>query len=114
MTQDEIAADRATIAAWARSNLAPHDFIYVAHRRWPSALDRVEELEQDAEAWDHITADNARLRAALIAIADDPHQSYDQGAALTTAQRQYNIGVADGHRCAARTALVALGRPVES
>lgn len=42
-----------------------------------------------------------RLRAGLVAIRDDPHQVYGMG--------EYCMGVADGHRCAAGKARVALG-----
>jgi succinate dehydrogenase/fumarate reductase flavoprotein subunit len=48
-----------------------------------------------------------RLRAALEEIRDSSHQSYDNEA-TRDGDRQYAIGVADGHRCAANIARAAL------
>ena len=44
-----------------------------------------------------------RLRLALAAIADHPHNRYK-----SNESGQYGIGVTDGHRCAAAMALLAL------
>ena len=48
-------------------------------------------------------AETERLRGALEEIAEDPHQLYTGGES-----GQYDIGVADGHRCAAMKAERAL------
>lgn len=50
------------------------------------------------------------LRDGLKAICVDPHQAYEHGYVPdeSEATRQYRIGVADGHRCAAATARAAL------
>lgn len=54
------------------------------------------------------------LTLALTAIADDAHQSYDaHGPSSSDMDRQYKIGIADGHRCAGNTARKALGRPTD-
>lgn len=52
-------------------------------------------------------AENGRLREALQQIAHSKHSSYDNGYG-----GQYGIGVADGHRCAAKAARLALGETV--
>jgi hypothetical protein len=48
----------------------------------------------------------ADYREALLKIANDPHCCYKLEGG------QYEIGVADGHRCAARIARSVLGMPV--
>lgn len=48
----------------------------------------------------------ADYREALLKIANDPHCVYAPDA------DQYGIGVADGHRCAAKIARSVLGIPV--
>lgn len=48
----------------------------------------------------------ADYREALLKIANDPHCVY------LPAASQYDIGVADGHRCAAKIARSVLGLPV--
>lgn len=54
-------------------------------------------------------AESERMRAALTAIAKHPHQSYEHdGPARSDMDRQYQIGVADGHRCAGNEARLAL------
>lgn len=50
------------------------------------------------------------LEAALREIAEHPHCQYATNEAKHV-PRYYNIGVADGHRCAANIARVALGLP---
>lgn len=52
----------------------------------------------------------ARAEAALKQIAEHPHCSYEARvhSLPTRPDRQYEIGVADGHRCAAEIARVAL------
>jgi len=53
-----------------------------------------------------LQAEVNRLRAALCDIAYSGHCIYQSGS------DQYAIGVADGHRCAAKEAKKALGVPV--
>lgn len=63
---------------------------------------------------DELERSLARLRVALESIAHDRHQSYDShGPARSEADRQYQIGVCDGHRCAAKTAREALAETAD-
>lgn len=58
-------------------------------------------------------AANERVKALkdkLHEIATDPHCAYPEGPAVSHAERQYQIGVADGHRCAASKARAALAK----
>lgn len=51
----------------------------------------------------------AELEAVLRSIAEHPHCSYEsQPTGAASADRQYAIGVTDGHRCAAEVARIAL------
>lgn len=61
---------------------------------------------------ERLRAENARLRAALEQIANDPHCSYDMHSQAfeSEAERQYQGGVVDGHRCAAQKARNALAK----
>ena len=52
----------------------------------------------------------ARLRAALLSIANHPHCSYP----WLEDDRSYRTGVADGHRCAAEIARAELERITEA
>lgn len=54
--------------------------------------------------------DAERYRLALEAIAAHPHNAYDFQPPDHGTGRQYEIGVTDGHRCAANVALHALGK----
>lgn len=52
----------------------------------------------------------ARAEAALKRIAEHPHCAYEREGAFNRlpVDRQYEIGIADGHRCAASEARAAL------
>ena len=52
-----------------------------------------------------------RLEAALKEIAKHPHCTVDESHDAGTSQRMYQIGVQDGHRCAAEIARKALEHP---
>lgn len=79
--------------------------------RAEGALDVAIRLGEAAETTGKALEARVReLEGALRRIILDPHQSYDWDLpAETHAARQYQIGVADGHRCAAEKARVALG-----
>jgi hypothetical protein len=64
------------------------------------------ELDEHTRAEDSLRA--APLRDALLRISKSPHCSYDGPQHHCDDVRGYNIGVAGGHRCAARTAEIAL------
>ncbi len=68
----------------------------------PEHLFRREEIVADI-LW--LLARVERLEAALRAIGNHPHKSYDHPENGTGA---HCIGIADGHRCAAEIALAAL------
>lgn len=72
-------------------------------------------LQERLEHWENVACatafDAARYEAALEAIANHPHNAYDFQPPNHSSGRQYEIGVTDGHRCAARIARKALGVP---
>ncbi len=61
-------------------------------------------------ATDTLEAELAKLKAALEAIATDPHCAYTDGPYISDHDSGYHMGVADGHRCAAAKASAALAR----
>lgn len=72
--------------------------------------DAVARLRREAQ---EAAAREAVLTQALRRVADDPHQAYtDPNAPADPPEtRQYKIGVADGHRCAASIARLPLAAP---
>lgn len=50
----------------------------------------------------------ARLEAALQSIANSPHCAYTDGLYVSDHDSGYKMGIADGHRCAAKMAKAAL------
>ena len=82
-----------------------------AHERLPLARAQAGDgYRQAREAWDEIARlreANRALLGALEDIANHPHSSY-------SSVSQYDIGVVDGHRCAAniaRAAIAKAGKP---
>lgn len=105
MTPERLAVLRERAKAYRSRPLAFNEAQHVANHAL--AADAAESLP---EALDEVE----RLRAALHAVAHDPHQSYEaHGPVRSEGDRQYQIGVADGHRCAGNTARRALGEAVD-
>jgi hypothetical protein len=68
---------------------------------------RAHAADLDAAEW---KARAERAEAALKRIAEHPHNAYPEGPHphWSDLDRQYAVGVADGHRCAANVASEAL------
>lgn len=61
--------------------------------------------------WERAAWERDVLQRAIERIANDPHQAYDwmgDLAMTNDAERQYQVGACDGHRCAAGKAREAL------
>ena len=73
------------------------------------------ELQERLDHWQNVACgtafDAARYEYALEQIAQHPHSTYDFQPPNHSSGRQYEIGVTDGHRCAAQVAWKALGVP---
>ena len=100
------------IDEWGGSNCSVCGSPCLYGSRHPQCGRAVMALEQER---DRLRSHRDELRLivstaveALKRIANSPHQSYDVHPGSTSYDRQYQIGVADGHRCAGNDALAAL------
>lgn len=84
-------------------------FAQATPREWSANDERMYRLGLEAIA--AVRAEEQAKREALVTalkeVADHPHNSYDHPSNSGHA-REYGIGCADGHRCAASVARAAL------